>query len=142
MDISSGSVRSHDATCAFPSWPRRSSLDSEDTERPTAFLSDDDLLGDPFEDDATSTTSSASGSMSCSPQHQPAQPTEEELFYIQRERMNMERQLVQHIITEKERRRQANKAAAAAAHASDRRRSSPKKTAPKSKVVGMTPIAE
>ena len=41
MDIKSSYLHSHDAPCAFPSWPRRSSLDGEDRERPTAFLSDE-----------------------------------------------------------------------------------------------------
>lgn len=143
MSISSGNLRQHDATCAFPSWPRRSSLDSDDSERPTSFLSDDDLMGDPFEDDAHS-ISSAAGSAASSPHQQPTmvqQPTEEELFAMQRQRVAMERDLVRHIISEKERKRQARKAAAAAA-ALNHRRSSPKKGSPRSKLTNMTPIAE
>jgi hypothetical protein len=74
------------------------------------------------------------------------QPTDEELFNMQRQRAVMERELLRHVISEKERRRQAKKAAAAAAGLREQhqqRRSSPKKSSPRAaKLASMTPIAE
>ncbi|KAK7208783.1 hypothetical protein V2G26_015961 [Clonostachys chloroleuca] len=135
MDISSRSgLNARDSSCAFPSWPRRSSLDSEEQERPTSFLSDDDLLllEDPFEDDAPSVASSSNSSAS-SPQAQ-VQLTEEQLFHMQRERLALQQQLMKHVVTEKERKRQARK--------TQRKPTSTKKSSPKSRLSNMTPIQE
>lgn len=47
IDMPSSSSRPHSPSCAFPSWPRRSSLSStssnEDRDPPSLFISDDDL---------------------------------------------------------------------------------------------------
>jgi hypothetical protein len=136
VDIKSRNLHSHDASCAFPSWPRRSSLDGEDQGRPTSFLSDDDLfLGDPFDDDVSSIPSSSAAS-SPSPSQREPQLTGEQLLQMEMERAALQRQYVQQIIGEKERRRQAKKAAAQRKHASTSKKS------PKTKLANMTPIAE
>jgi hypothetical protein len=114
MDITSSNLRAHEATCAFPSWPRRSSLsDSSREQRPTSFLSDDDLLflSDPFEDDAHSVTSNGSSAASLaaieSPQPTSApRVTDAEILDMERERLAMQREYVRHMVSEKERRRQ------------------------------------
>lgn len=123
---------SSNSSCAFPSWPRRSSLSESDSEmRATSFLSDDDLL-DVFEDDASSIASGGSSAV-CSPlEHAPL--SDEQILELQRERLAMQREVAKFILDEKERRRQAAKEKKA-------RRGSSKKS-PKAKVGGMTPIAE
>jgi hypothetical protein len=142
IDITGGALTSRDAPCAFPSWPRRSSLDREDQERPTSFLSDDDLafLADPFEDDARSISSGASSSSS-SPAHVPVhQFTDATAMEMERERLAaLQRDYIRHMIGEKERKRQVKRAQAqrkAHAHMSSR------KSSPKSKLNAMTPITE
>jgi len=69
---SSSSLTSGDAThtsdhtsasCAYPSWPRRSSLSSGVTEEATSFVSDDDLFVDVFDEESTD----------CSPLYTPNQ---------------------------------------------------------------------
>lgn len=133
MDIKSSNLHAHDAPCAFPSWPRRSSLDGEDQGRPTSFLSDDDLfLGDPFDDDVSSTPSSSAAS-SPSPQ---LQLTGEQILKMEMERAALQRDYVRQIVGEKERRRQAKKV--------QQRKSAPSssKKSPKAKLANMTPIAE
>lgn len=135
MDIGKGSylsTPSYDSSCAFPSWPRRSSLSESSCEyRATSFLSDDDLFPqDVFEDDAQSIASSSS---TASPQ--PGSPqimTEADLLEMQRERMAAQREVMRLIMSEKERRRQQAK----------RRGSSGSKKSPKSKLSSMTPITE
>ena len=148
MDIrSSGSLHSQDASCAFPSWPRRTSLDGSDRERPTAFLSDDDLfLGDPFDDDLASLpSSSASSSAVSSPQ---AQLTGEQILQMEMQRAAAMQQYQQHqreyaaatrhAAGEKERRRQVRRAASKkASHTS-----SSSKKSPKNKLTNMAPIEE
>ncbi|KAI9158637.1 hypothetical protein HJFPF1_06635 [Paramyrothecium foliicola] len=137
MDITSSNLRAHDATCAFPSWPRRSSLsDSDRQERATSFLSDDDLfLSDPFEDDAhsvSSTSSASSPGLMESPPHVMA----DVVMDAQRHQAAMQRELMRQVVSEKERRRQQQ-----AMMKKSQRRSSPKKS-PKSKLSSMTPIQE
>ena len=136
MDITPSNLRQHDATCAFPSWPRRSSLsDSDHQERATSFLSDDDLfLSDPFEDDAHSVSSSGSASPGFI--ESPAHITQDvELMDAERHRAAMQREFMRQMVTEKERRRQQ------AMMKKQQRRGSPKKS-PKSKLSSMTPIQE
>ncbi|KAK7415011.1 hypothetical protein QQZ08_012463 [Neonectria magnoliae] len=135
MDITSRSLSAHDSTCAFPSWPRRSSLSESDREeRPTSYLSDDDLfLSDPFDDDtrSVSSTGSSSSPRTASPPHV---ITDAELLEMERERAAMQREFVRGIVSEKERRRAA---------ARKQRKSSPSsKKSPKSKLSSMAPIAE
>ena len=137
MDITSRNLSAHDATCAFPSWPRRSSLSESDREeRPTSYLSDDDLfLSDPFDDDARSISSagSAGSPAALSP---PQVMTEQEIFEMQRERLALQQQYLRAVVGEKERRR-------ATAKKQQRRSSSgSSKKSPKSKLASMTPIAE
>ncbi|KAL8365650.1 hypothetical protein RB595_004453 [Gaeumannomyces hyphopodioides] len=73
MEIGAGSYLSRpqhhfsDTNCAFPSWPRRSSLSESERgeERATSYLSDEDLFPsspDVFDDDARSVSSSGSSS--------------------------------------------------------------------------------
>lgn len=144
MDISPSklSTRSQSATCAFPSWPRRSSLsESSQEERPTSFLSDEDLfLCDPFEDDARSVSSA--GSSTTSPfQSPPQQITEAELLEMRRERDAHQREVVRFLVGEKERRRQAARKQRRSGGATTSSSGSAKKS-PKSKLNAMTPIAE
>ncbi len=133
MDITPSYLgsRSQDQSCAFPSWPRRSSLSESDaTEmRATSYLSDEDLL-DVFEDDAHSVSSSSSASQS--PQNQ---LTEQELLEMERARLDYQHQMMRVMMMEKERRRQQQ------AMKSRQRRPSSKKS-PKNKPELLTTIAE
>ncbi|KAM0325388.1 hypothetical protein ACHAQA_007374 [Verticillium albo-atrum] len=138
MDITSSNMLAHDRSCAFPSWPRRDSLSSAEAERPTSYLSDDDLFpSDPFEDDTHSVTSAGS---CASPSSHVAE--DEMLLQMERERQRhaaMEREAaLRHIMNEKERRRTAMAMKRRAAKGS----SSSSKKSPKSKLISMTPISE
>jgi hypothetical protein len=151
MDITPSNLRSHDATCAFPSWPRRSSLgesDSNDSSssRPTAFLSDDDLFfctsninADPFDESASSSSSSSARS---------SLELEREMD-MQRERERLQReQFVRQAILEKEnqrrRQQQAMRRAQMGHHQQvQQKRSSPsKKSSPKSKLTSIVEAKE
>lgn len=145
----SGNLTSRDASCAFPSWPRRSSLSDEDLESPraTSFLSDDDLYlcDHPSSDDDShsiiSSSSSSAGSSSPpttalaleSPGR--AAPTEAEILEMQRERLNMRKELMRMVMQEKERRRSAR-------HQQRGKASPTKKSSCKSNRSLMTPISE
>lgn len=144
MDITSSNMLAHDRSCAFPSWPHRDSLSSSDSERPTAYLSDDDLFpSDPFEDDVHSISSSGSGSAAVS--ISPA--AEDELLRMERERQALQREAaLRYIINEKERRRQAMlskrqrvRQGPSAANVASSSKKSPKSN---SKLASMTPITE
>ncbi|KAK3989781.1 hypothetical protein QBC44DRAFT_77588 [Cladorrhinum sp. PSN332] len=135
MDIkpSPFSSRGPDASCAFPSWPRRSTLSDDDDcyeERVSSYLSDEDLLFTPetYEDDSSSNASA-------SPIHSPPIqqfPSEAELLELQRQKMAYQREMMKVIIAEKEqRKRQALK-----------RRSGSSKKSKSTKTSAMTPIAE
>lgn len=131
MDIASNNFHNQDDACAFPSWPRRSSLNSEDAQRPTSFLSDDDLFlcDNPIDDDCS--VSSSTSSASTSPRQQ---LTQAELMEMDRERMALQRALVRQNLMEQERRKQARRTA---------RKQGEKKSSPKSKrSTNMAPIAE
>lgn len=146
----SGNLRSRDASCAFPSWPRRSSLSDQDVDSPraTSFVSDDDLyLCDhpSSDDDSHSISSSSSNSSSLGSASPPttalalespgrAAPSEAEILGMQRERLNMRKELMKMVMQEKERRR--------AARQQQNRKSSPKKSSCKSARSIMTPISE
>ncbi|TRX89261.1 hypothetical protein FHL15_009834 [Xylaria flabelliformis] len=121
------------ASCAFPSWPQRSSLmDSAREERATSYLSDDDLFpSDPVGDDAHS-ISSGTSTASASPF-----VTEEELLEIQRQKMVMQREAIKQLLSEKERRRQQYKRTRKGGSGSSKKSSSPK-----SKQDQMAPITE
>ncbi|KAM7208616.1 hypothetical protein V8F20_001039 [Naviculisporaceae sp. PSN 640] len=136
MDIAPSpfSSRGADATCAFPSWPRRTSLCEADAEeRATSYLSDEDLFPTDFEDDSRSVSSSGS----LSPIQSPPAMTEAELLEAQRERAAYQREVMRFLLAEKERRRQAPKR-----RSSSGSKSSNSKKSPKSKLSSMTPIAE
>ncbi|KAH8899611.1 hypothetical protein GQ53DRAFT_802111 [Thozetella sp. PMI_491] len=132
MDITPSylSSRSQDHSCAFPSWPRRSSLSESDaTEmRATSYLSDEELQ-DVFEDDAQSVSSAGSASQS------PAHEQEQTMLDMQRAQLNYQREMARFMTMEKERRRQQQ------AMKQRQRRGSSKKS-PKNKQSAMTPIAE
>ncbi|KAK0635149.1 hypothetical protein B0T17DRAFT_480745 [Bombardia bombarda] len=141
MDIAPSpfSSRGADASCAFPSWPRRSSLSESDAteERATSFLSDEDLFPqDVFEDDLHSISSSGT----VSPLQSPPMPdkTEAQLLEMRREQAAYQREVVRFLVNEKEKRKQA---AAKRGRRSSSGSSSSKKS-PKSKLSAMTPIAE
>lgn len=139
MDIGSrNSLSSCDAHCAFPSWPRRESLSESDrVERPTSYLSDDDLfLSDPFDDDARS-VSSASSSGSPAAMSPPQPISDFELMEMQRERLALQKEYLRQMVLEKEQRRRA-------AQRQQKKRSSSgsSKKSPKSKLSAMTPIME
>ncbi|KAM0459221.1 hypothetical protein ACHAO4_002615 [Trichoderma viride] len=137
IDISPSNLRStRDASCAFPSWPRRESLSEFGREeRATSFLSDDDLLlSDPFDDDSHSIASSSASSspmMMQSPPHM----NDFEVLEAQREKLAaVQREAVRQVMLEKERRKLAAKKKSRA-HVSS-------KKSPKSKLISMTPISE
>ncbi|ORY55089.1 uncharacterized protein BCR38DRAFT_357264, partial [Pseudomassariella vexata] len=136
MNITQGtylSSPSHGAgSCAFPSWPQRSSLaESARDERATSYLSDDDLFPQDLEDDAhsiSSASSATSGSLHM---------TSEELLEIQREKAHMQREALRFLLIEKERRKLAYKKQRRSSSGS-----SSKKETPRSKPSAMTPISE
>ncbi|KOS21834.1 hypothetical protein ESCO_002151 [Escovopsis weberi] len=135
IDISRSNLGAHDAACAFPSWPRRSSLsESEHEERATSYLSDDDLfLSDPFDDDVRSISSSSTSS---SPAAMPSPPrlSDLEILEMQRQKLALQRECMRQLALEKERRKQAAK---------NKKRSSSKKVSSKTKLpTNMTPISE
>ncbi|KAK0705305.1 hypothetical protein B0H67DRAFT_379037 [Lasiosphaeris hirsuta] len=132
------SSRGPDASCAFPSWPRRSSLSESDAseERATSYLSDEDLFPtDVFEDDARSVSSNGSSS----PTQSPTQMTEVDLIEMQRERALYQREMMRVLMSEKERRRQQVKKQKRSTGGSS---STSAKKNSKSKLSAMTPIAE
>ncbi|KAI2642360.1 hypothetical protein GGS21DRAFT_302067 [Xylaria nigripes] len=137
LDIAPSSYLSRDATyhasCAFPSWPQRSSLmDSAVEERATSYLSDDDLFpSDPLNSDDAHSISSGSSTASTSPF-----VSDEELLAmqeLQRQKMAIQREAIKQLLIEKERRKQQAKR--------QRRSGSSKKSSPKSKDI-MAPITE
>ncbi|KAI1156568.1 hypothetical protein F4825DRAFT_262398 [Nemania diffusa] len=138
LNITPSSYFSRDAayhaSCAFPSWPQRSSLmDSARDERATSYLSDDDLFPiDPINDDNHS-ISSGSSTASTSPF-----VSEEELLEIQRQKMAMQREAIKHLLHEKERRRQEYKRAKKGNSSNSKKSSSSRKA----KQEQMTPITE
>ncbi|KAK4038112.1 hypothetical protein C8A01DRAFT_17755 [Parachaetomium inaequale] len=148
MDIAprSTSRRGPDPECAYPSWPRRSSLGEGDSEeRATSYITDDELFMDVFEDDACSVSSSQG---SASPVHSPAAPpalTEAEFLQLQREHLAYQREMRRIMLAEKElRRRQAEQDQQRRRPGPKRRSSSSSssKKAAKSKLSAMTTIAE
>ncbi|KAI0181542.1 hypothetical protein GGR52DRAFT_42718 [Hypoxylon sp. FL1284] len=96
---------SYSASCAFPSWPQRSSLheqsDHQQQGRATSYLSDDDLFPcDGLEDDAHSVSSSGS-----------ATPTSPHVVAVddalrRDHQMAVQREALKFLLSEKERRRQ------------------------------------
>lgn len=152
MDItpSNSYSRSQDASCAYPSWPRRASLSASDShyERATSYLSDEDLFPSDIEADyhsdarSVSSANSSTSSTSSTPQleYQPYQVealSEAELLEMQRERAAYQREVMRFLALEKERRRTA-----ARKTKSTRSGSGSRKDSPKSKLAAMTPIAE
>ncbi|EQK99302.1 hypothetical protein G6O67_005813 [Ophiocordyceps sinensis] len=135
LDFTSSNIRTHDASCAFPSWPRRSSLSDSEHEEPraTSFLSDDDLfLSDPFDDDARS-VSSASSASSPFAVVSPPRLSDEEVMRMERERAATQREILRQVKQEKERRRQTGLRS---------RRSSTKKSPKPTKPACLTTISE
>ncbi|KAK4065132.1 hypothetical protein V8C34DRAFT_305159 [Trichoderma compactum] len=135
IDISPSNLRTRDASCAFPSWPRRESLSEFDREeRATSFLSDDDLLlSDPFDSDSHSIASSSASSSPIMMMQSPPRLTDAEVLEMQREKLALQRECMRQIMLEKERRKQASK---------KKSRSASAKKSPKSKLASMTPISE
>ncbi|KAK3946100.1 hypothetical protein QBC46DRAFT_354 [Diplogelasinospora grovesii] len=148
MDIAPISISSHgpDASCAFPSWPRRTSLNSDESEeRATSYLSDEDLfISDPFEDDARSVSSSngSASPMHGSSHHEIQQLTEADILEMQRERAAYQREMMRFLLNEKERRRQQAKRQRRSSDSKSGSSSSKNKSPKNSKLNAMTPIAE
>lgn len=142
-----------DDSCAFPSWPRRSSLGEGSDEQPraTSYISDEDLefLSEPVfphqhhhrDEDAQSLSSYGSGTPS--PQQLALAPvrhiSEEALEDMRREQALRQQELIRVVMDEKERRRQA---ARAQKQRKQQGGGSKKGASPKSKLSSMTPIAE
>jgi len=147
MDIAprTSSRRGPDPECAYPSWPRRSSLGEGDSEeRATSYITDDELFMDVFEDDACSVSSSQG---SASPVHSPAAApalTEAEFLQLQREQLAYQREMRRIMLAEKELRRRQAEADQQRRRPGPKRRSSSSsaKKATKSKLSAMTTIAE
>jgi len=149
LDIVSSQRPSTQAShCAFPSWPRRSSLSESDCagddHRATSYLSDEDLFPCAIDDDSDARSVSSAGSATASPR---AAPTEAELLDLQRERDAHQRDVVRFLVNERERERRrqqaqmarrARRSSGAGAGAQQQPRKSPKTT----KLINMTPIAE
>ncbi|KAG5933081.1 hypothetical protein E4U53_001095 [Claviceps sorghi] len=139
LDMSFNKIRDHDSSCAFPSWPRRSSLSDSEHEEPqaTSYLSDDDLyFSSPFDDDNGS-VSSGSGSPSPNPDitgfiAAPPPVADEEFLRRECQRIAMQREYLRQMKLEKDRRRQLALRA---------RKGSPKKS-PKNKPAALTTITE
>ncbi|ERS96322.1 uncharacterized protein SPSK_01987 [Sporothrix schenckii 1099-18] len=132
--INIGSGRSSTA-CAFPSWPNRACLGSGSSASScSSYLSDEDLFLDDMEDpgytsSGASSRSNSNASSISPPQgwrnaqqpfavmaevnnnFAPADPSEDELAEIQRERSAYQRELVRAVLLEKERRKTAASAA-------------------------------
>lgn len=124
-------------SCAFPSWPRRTSLSGDDgQQRATSYLSDDELFPTDIDDDVRSITSASS---TASPVSQNLHITEEELMEMERQRIERQREYVKYLISEKERRRQAARKQRRSSGTSG---SSSSKKSPKDKFVTMAPIVE
>lgn len=140
----------HQSSCAYPSWPQRSSLDSPDfEERASSYLSDDDLL---YESDLVSSPASATmevgsvSSSSSSSSGAPAAPNhgnflglnpppaEDDVLALQQQQMALQREAVRMLVAERERRRQAFK--------KSRARTSYNKKSAKGKKADMAPITE
>lgn len=133
----------HDASCAFPSWPRRDSLTNDrHTARASSYISDEDLLflSEPVFPDDDAHSESSYGSGTPSPNFAPAvmHISEEDIEEMRREQALRQREYMAVVMREKEqrKRRQAAKNKKAAG---SRKAVSP---APKSKLSAMTPIAE
>ena len=144
MDIAprSSSRRGPDPECAYPSWPRRSSLgEGESEERATSYITDDELFMDVFEDDACSVSSSQG---SASPAHSPAAPvlTEAEFLQLQREQLAYQREMRKIVLAEKEMRRRQAEQDQQRRRPGPKKRSSSGKKATKSKLSAMTTITE
>lgn len=138
------SSASLDASCAFPSWPRRDSLTDDhhhNSSRVSSYISDEDLqfLSEPvFADDDVRSVSSSCGSGTPSPLLAPIRHvTEEQIEKMRREQALRQQEYMRVVADEKERRRQSK--AAKAKKATTRKGSS---MSPKSKLASMTPIAE
>jgi hypothetical protein len=67
---------SQGSSCAYPSWPRRSSLDGAVAQEPTSFISDDDLFPEVFDENDSDCTPIAS------PCRSPPRTTMEELEIV------------------------------------------------------------
>ncbi|KAF3766306.1 hypothetical protein M406DRAFT_256598 [Cryphonectria parasitica EP155] len=144
------SSASLDASCAFPSWPRRDSLgDDHHTPRASSYISDEDLafLSEPVFADEDSHSVSSYGSQTPSPQLAPVRHiTDEEIEEMRREQAMRQREYIAVVMREKEQRRRAKAAkqakkgsSSSSSSSSSRKGSSPQ---PKSKLSAMTPIAE
>ncbi|KAL2180116.1 uncharacterized protein P884DRAFT_193277 [Thermothelomyces heterothallicus CBS 202.75] len=143
---SSSSRRGPDPECAYPSWPRRSSLGEGDSEeRASSYITDDELFMDVFDDDACSVSSSqGSGSPARSPAVVPAAPvmTEAEFLQLQREQLAYQREMRRILLAEKELRRRQAEADAQRRRPGPKRRTSSSRKATKSKLSAMTTIVE
>ncbi|KAL2155270.1 hypothetical protein VTH82DRAFT_11 [Thermothelomyces myriococcoides] len=150
MDIAprSSSRRGPDPECAYPSWPRRSSLGEGDSEeRASSYITDDELYMDVFDDDACSVSSQGTSSPARSPAADviPAAPvmTEAEFLQLQREQLAYQREMRRILLAEKElRRRQAEADAQRRRTAGPKRRTNSSRKTVKSKLSAMTTIAE
>ncbi|KAI2632108.1 hypothetical protein GGR54DRAFT_18250 [Hypoxylon sp. NC1633] len=134
LEIPSSSYLSHNpsyhTSCAFPSWPQRSSLnESTHEERATSYLSDDDLFPCYGSEDDSHSVSSAGSTTPTSPT-----ANEVDLLQMQREQMAMQREAIKFLLNEKERRRQQLKR--------QRRSSSGSKKSPNPKPAHLDAIAE
>lgn len=150
LDIAprASSRRGPDPLCAYPSWPRRSSLGEDDAseQRASSYITDEELFMDVFEDDACSVSSQGSASPVHTPvgAHPPAPAlTEAEFLQMQREQLAYEREMRRILLAEKElRRRQAEQDHRRRQAATKRRSSSSPSKKGKSKLSAMTTIAE
>jgi len=155
MDIASSSRQragSPDFSCAFPSWPRRSSLSSADgagdeDRRATSYLSDEDLFPLDYADAAVDDDSSDAHSIS-SAGSAPRAAALDDAALRREQRDAYQREAARLLVAERERERRRLQAQMAR-RAARRSQQAPPPAAPRkspktaaSKLVNMTPIAE
>lgn len=138
-----------DASCAFPSWPRRDSLTSPaGLQRTSSYISDEDLefLSEPVfpDEDVRSVCSygsgSGPGSGTPSPLLAPVRHlSDEAIEEMRREQAMRQREYVAVVMREKEQRRRQQAARAARAK---KTAAAKKGASPRAKMDAMTPIAE
>lgn len=131
----------YDANCAFPSWPRRESLTSDNTPRASSYISDEDLafLSEPVfaDEDARSVSSYGSGGTPSPPLVPVRHISDEEIEEMRREQAMRQREYVAVVMREKEQRRRAK--AAKAKRAASKKGSSP---SPKVKLAAIAETTE
>ncbi|KAI1322709.1 hypothetical protein F5Y16DRAFT_29943 [Xylariaceae sp. FL0255] len=143
LDIAPGSYLSRESTyyqssCAFPSWPQRSSLmDETREERATSYLSDDDLFPCGAVEDDMHSISSGGSTAATSPF-----VSEEELMELQQQKLAIQREAIKYVLCEKERRREQMRRSRRSSGSNGKTSSSSSRKSSPKKQDQMAPIIE